>query len=99
MISPLGPPGTTGSQFTDNIWQAWFRDVRTAVNALIALFAGGMLLNSYVVASLPAGTEGALAYATNGRKVGEGAGAGTGVPVYWSTGSWRVYSTDATVAA
>jgi hypothetical protein len=39
------------------------------------------------------------AYATNGRKVGEGAGAGTGVPVYYSNGSWRVYSTDAAVAA
>ena len=43
--------------------------------------------------------EGALAYASNGRKIGEGVGAGTGVPVYRSTGVWRVNSTDAAVAA
>lgn len=56
----------------------------------------------YTVANLPkatASTEGQLAYATNGRKVGEGVGAGTGVPIYFSNGKWRVYSTDAQVAA
>jgi hypothetical protein len=36
-------------------------------------------------------------YATNGRKVGEGGGAGTGVPIYWSDSAWRVFSTDAAV--
>lgn len=51
------------------------------------------------VAALPAGAEGQHAYATNGRKVGEGAGSGTGVPVYFSSASWRVFSTDAPVAA
>jgi len=43
------------------------------------------------------GIEGQVAYATNGRKVGEGSGSGTGVPVYFSNGAWRVYSTDAAV--
>jgi len=43
--------------------------------------------------------EGAVAYATNGLKVGETTGNGTGVPVYYSNGHWRVYSTDLTVAA
>jgi hypothetical protein len=43
------------------------------------------------------GVEGQIAYATNGRKTGEGSGAGTGVPVYFSQGEWRVYSTDAQV--
>jgi hypothetical protein len=38
-------------------------------------------------------------YATNGRKVGEGGGAGTGVPIYWSQSAWRVFSTDAAVQA
>lgn len=57
-------------------------------------------LGPYAVASLPAVTgTGWLAYATNGRKVGEGAGSGTGVPVYYSNGAWRVFSTDAAVAA
>ncbi len=57
---------------------------------------------SYTVAGLPLSSislEGMLAYATNGRKVGQGPGAGTGVPVYFSNGAWRVYSTDAPVAA
>jgi len=43
--------------------------------------------------------EGAVAYATNGLKVGETTGSGTGVPVYYSNGHWRVYSTDLAVAA
>lgn len=62
------------------------------------------LLQHYTVSGLPVGAEGDLAYATNGRKVGEGAGLGTGVPVYYTTdgGSpaltgWYVFSTDALV--
>jgi hypothetical protein len=43
--------------------------------------------------------EGAIAYATNGLKVGEVTGSGTGVPVYFSNGAWRVYSTDQAVAS
>lgn len=58
---------------------------------------GSIQLAKYTVAGLPAGSEGQLAYATNGRKVGEGVGAGTGVPVYFSNASWRVFSTDAAV--
>lgn len=56
-------------------------------------------LKQYAVAGLPSGAEGDMAFATNGRKVGEGAASGTGVPVYFSNGSWRVYSTDLAVAA
>ncbi len=33
-------------------------------------------------------------YATDGRKEGEPAAGGTGVPIYWSTAEWRVFSTD-----
>jgi hypothetical protein len=57
---------------------------------------------TYTVAQLPANkdlVESQTAFATNGRKVGEGAGHGSGVPVYWSAGFWRVYSTDTPVAA
>lgn len=56
-------------------------------------------LKQHTVAGLPSGAEGDVAFATNGRKVGEGAASGTGVPVYFSNGSWRVYSTDLAVAA
>lgn len=52
------------------------------------------------VSSLPTGLfEGEDGYATDGRKVGEGVGSGTGVPIYWSSGFWRVFSTDAQVQA
>ena len=53
------------------------------------------------VASLPAVgvNEGDWAYAYDGRKVGEGAGAGTGVPVWRSSGSWRAVNSGAVVAA
>lgn len=59
-------------------------------------------MGNYTVATLPAGLSfGALAYATNGRKVGEGAGAGTGVMCYYSnpSGLWRRFSDDTQVAA
>ncbi|MDH0871790.1 hypothetical protein [Agrobacterium pusense] len=58
-------------------------------------------LLSYTVAALPTTgiSAGATAYASNGRKVSEGAGAGTGVMVYYSTGQWRRFSDDSVVAA
>jgi hypothetical protein len=42
------------------------------------------------VASLPTSgvTTGDWAYAVDGRKPGEGAGGGTGVPCFWSNASW-----------
>lgn len=61
--------------------------------------AGLIRAGSYTVATLPTGVVGALAYATNGRKVGEASGAGTGVIVYYSNGAWRRLSDDAAVAA
>jgi len=53
------------------------------------------------VATLPAAgvNEGDWAYAYDGRKVGEGSGSGTGVPVWWSNGSWRAVDSGAVVAA
>ena len=57
-------------------------------------------LPSYTVASLPSSpSAGSIAYATNGRKVGEGTGAGTGVPCYYSNSAWRRYSDDTVVAS
>lgn len=54
-------------------------------------------LSAYSVAGLPAGIVGLIAYASDGLKVGESTGSGTGVPVYFSDSQWRVYSTDAQV--
>ena len=67
------------------------------LRGLMQDFLDSQGLIQYTVALLPAGSEGMIAYATNGRKVGEGAGLGTGVPVYFSNTHWRVYSTDAIV--
>lgn len=57
-------------------------------------------LGTFTVAALPANPSvGSFAYASNGRKVGETAGSGTGVPVYYSNGAWRVFATDVAVQA
>ena len=64
----------------------------------LAAASSALLFAPYTVANLPVG-GGAPAFATNGRKIGEGAAAGTGVPVYYSLGAWRVFSTDAPVLA
>jgi hypothetical protein len=75
----------------------------------IALQVGGGLcqlgvtmFQQFTVATLPTGgivQEGVQAYATDGLKVGETTGNGTGVPVYFSNTKWRVYSTDMQVAS
>lgn len=58
-------------------------------------------LGSFTVANLPTSSvpEGSIAYASNGRKAGEGAGAGTGVQVFRDATAWRACDTGATVAA
>lgn len=58
-----------------------------------------VLHKGYTYATLPACIDGGICYCTNGRKVGQGAGAGTGVMVYYSAGAWRNFVTDAVVLA
>jgi hypothetical protein len=52
-----------------------------------------------LTANLPTtgNAEGDWAYATDGRKTGEGAGAGTGVPVWWSGSHWYAVDSGAVV--
>jgi hypothetical protein len=60
--------------------------------------AGGVATST--VAGLPAaGQAGRLRFATNGRKTGEGAGAGTGVLVYDDAVGWRRVDDGTAVAA
>lgn len=89
------PAGTLGLEQTAN------KNINSGYAGLSATgtLSSSQMFPHFVVASLPAGAEGNFAYATNGRKVGEGAGLGTGVPVYFSSSQWRVYSTDAQVLA
>ena len=56
-------------------------------------------LQSYTVAALPALAAGNIAYATNGRKNGEGVGVGTGVLVFRDGTAWRACDTGSTVQA
>ncbi|HEY5107213.1 MAG TPA: hypothetical protein VII73_10655 [Caulobacteraceae bacterium] len=65
-------------------------------NAAVALYSA-----LTTVAMLPTSgmAEGDWAYALNGRKAGEGAGSGTGTPVFYSRGSWVAVDSGATVAA
>lgn len=56
-------------------------------------------LTSYAVADLPTGVIGAIAYASNGRKSGEGAGSGTGILVFRDATGWKTSDTATAVAA
>ena len=58
-------------------------------------------VGTYTVANLPTSGIAAaqLAYASNGRKNGEGSGAGTGVLVFRDGTAWRACDTGATVAS
>jgi hypothetical protein len=79
-----------------SFYQVFVCDQTNANTAFKALLG----LASYSVAALPAaGFNGALAFASNGRKIGEAAGAGSGVVVAFSNGNWHRLSDDTIVAA
>ncbi len=73
--------------------QAYVVDGSTGNIAVKALLSAA----TYTVAALPAGPNGAIAFAVDGRKAGEAAGAGTGVLAVFSNGSWRRLSDDTVV--
>jgi hypothetical protein len=70
-----------------------------AASSLLIQGENDTLFKEFTVANLPTGRRGLFAYATNGRKNGEGVGAGTGVPVFHDGTAWRAFDTGATVAA
>lgn len=68
--------------------------------ALSTQTLGAMSYFVGTVAELPSSaTAGDLGYASNGRKAGEGAAAGTGVQVFFDGSNWIAVDTGATVAA
>jgi hypothetical protein len=86
------PSDPQNTPFHSHAWQSWLYTMWR----LMGVGDYGPM----TVAKLPnAPSQGQQAYATNGRKVGESAGSGSGVPVYWSNGAWRVRSTDQPVQA
>ena len=54
----------------------------------------------YTFANLPTGYDGRIVWCSDGRKTGEGATAGTGVPAYYnvSTTTWKVFYDDSDLA-
>lgn len=72
------------------VWVLWFRSIASALK-----FSG----QSYTVAKLPPGFLGAVTVAWDGRKATEGAGAGTGCPVWWDGSVWRTFYDNSQVAA
>jgi hypothetical protein len=76
-------------------WREIFR-----TNAVAPRWPAPPVLPSFTVATLPVGcTPGAIALASNGRKPSEGAGAGTGVQVYFDGARWISASSGSVVAS
>lgn len=73
----------------------------TAINDARPAVSMGPANPRYAVASLPTTgiATGTTAFATDGRKVGEGGGAGTGTLAYYDGTAWRRVGDDTTVAA
>ncbi len=65
-------------------WREVFR-----TNAVAPRFSGTPVLPSFTVSNLPTGmAAGALAFASNGRKPSEAAGAGSGITVFFDGNNW-----------
>lgn len=67
----------------------------------VAALQGALIfaaLEKYAYADLPTGFEGRVAFCSNGRKTGETATNGTGVPCYYSDSEWRVFYDDSVLA-
>jgi hypothetical protein len=103
MTRPNRSSATTPVQQFTNINNAEIvNDINELINDLngqfVAFFAGSpTTFPTYTVALLPAaGGLTGYAFATDGRKIGEGSGSGTGVPVYYSSAqtAWLTFSLD-----
>ena len=80
--------------------RVWKVQVCNEINKLWDALNNGNVAPSYTVANLPASPDGNyIAYASNGRKAGEGVGAGTGVLCFHDGSNWIAADTGATVAA
>lgn len=75
------------------------RALRIADNGNVHAEAG-IVPGSYLVSELPSNVPaGTFVFARNGRKDGEEAGKGTGVPVFWDGKGWKNFYNNGTVEA
>ena len=98
----------SGTQQPQNLQQLIleFQTSNRLMMNLINVLTGGIAIQNkapvLTVATLPvAGAAGQFYWASNGRKAGEGGGAGTGLMVYWnpSTSSWFTFSGNIAVTS
>lgn len=100
-LTSLGA-ATDGKGFATRLFSRYWDTLASAIEAATGITDGTgppVTVSSYTVATLPAVGRGQIAYASNGRKNGEGAGSGTGVMVFSDATAWRACDTGATVAA
>lgn len=81
---------------SDNPIEQLQREARRARTAR-AEVAGGMSRRPYADLGDVTASNGSIIYVTDGRKTGESAGSGTGVPAYYSNGQWLTFSGDVAV--
>jgi hypothetical protein len=99
--------GSVGSGSVDlTLLLAGQSNMNQLLSQILLTLRGGVIVQqaapSYTVAGLPAtSSAGTTAWASNGRKPAEGAGAGSGVPVFWNpaTSQWFSYLSCAVVTA
>lgn len=102
-----GPSLTFANSATNGLYLIGSNNVGMAINGALSVdysatrtkYSQPIELQSYTVATLPTVGAARVAYASNGRKAGEGSGAGTGVQVFCDATAWRAVDTGATVAA
>ena len=81
---------------------SWHEGININASSGVVSFPSGAVQSQYVVAGLPAPSSaltGAIAVATNGRKSGESAGAGSGCPAWCDGSHWRTFYDNSIVAA
>lgn len=78
------PSGTGAHHFRQGAGLTEYMTIDAGVQ-----FGSAIRLKSYTVATLPSGSAGDTAYATDARKNNEGAGAGTGSLVWRDGSAWR----------
>lgn len=95
--------GDTDTGFYNNVGNAILASTggvqRLTIDSTALTVTTPIKPGTYTVAGLPSGTAGDMAYASNGRKAGEGAGVGTGVQVFKDGTAWIAVDTGAAVAA
>lgn len=91
--APIQQPISGDTLLANQSWVLWMASVTTALK-----LAG----RSFTVAQLPDAKSyapGSSTFASNGRKAGEGPGAGTGVPIWTDGVKWLTFYDNTEVAA